>query len=87
MNTVREVDSGILASGSRDQTIMVWSLPEKKLLKVLEGHRDRIWKIERFSNKAHRRLLLSCSFDSTARVWDPSNDYACIGVLSSHTSW
>lgn len=59
-------DGRILASGSMDKTIRLWSLPDGKLLQTLEGHTGQI------NDLAFRQdggLLVSGSGDATIRLW------------------
>ncbi len=60
-------DGKIMASGSYDTTIRLWSLPTGVYKKTLKGH----WKsINSMEFSADGKLLASASRDNTARVWD-----------------
>jgi WD40 repeat protein len=69
-NSVRSLaisrDGGLLASGSADHTIKLWSLREGKLLRVLEGHRDYV---DAVGLSPDGKLLVSGGPDKTVRVW------------------
>jgi WD40 repeat protein len=59
--------NGWLASGSRDKTIKVWDLEERKEVRTLQGHTRPIFslKVLKIGN------LVSCSSDDTLKIWDP----------------
>jgi WD40 repeat protein len=55
-----------LISCSNDKTIKIWDLDTFECLISLNGHSDRIWKIERLPNNQ----ILSCSSDKSIKLWD-----------------
>jgi WD40 repeat protein len=59
-------DGTILASGSRDKTIKLWSVAEGKLLRTLAAHTNYVNGIA-FSPSGD--LLASGSEDGTVRLW------------------
>lgn len=61
-------DGSMLATASDDRRIGLWS-PEGKLLRLLEGHTDEVWRLM-FSDD--NRQILSSSKDGTARLWNTS---------------
>jgi WD40 repeat protein len=64
---VFSLDSQLLASGSDDNTIMLWDLNTALAKLVFRGHTDRIFAI---AISPHAELLASSSRDGTVRLWD-----------------
>ncbi len=52
-------------SGAADGDIKVWDVKTGACKRVMPGHQGAV-----VSLKAHERLIVSSSFDATARVWD-----------------
>ena len=65
---------------SDDETIILWDSASGKLLRVLEGHADRVFSIA-FSPDGER--LVSASLDSTLKLWDPETGIA-VATLRGH---
>ena len=59
-------DSRFLASGSYDNTIKLWSLPEGNMLRTLEGHKGSVYAL---SISPNGRLLASGGLDETIKLW------------------
>ena len=59
-------DGRFVVSGSRDKTIKVWSWPEGRLVKTLEGHSGHVTGLAISQDGA---FLYSSSMDKTVRVW------------------
>jgi len=59
-------DGKILASGSYDNSVKIWSVPEGKLLKKLEGHTDTINSV---NISPDGKTLASGSADLTIKLW------------------
>ncbi len=59
-------DGKFLVSGSNDDTIKVWSVPEGKLLHTLKEHSNNIASV---AISADGKLLASGSGDETIRIW------------------
>ena len=74
-------DNRFLASGSDDNTIHLWSLPDGKLLTTLSGHTDSIRSLVISSDN---RFLASGSDDNTIHLWSlPDGQH--LTTLSGHT--
>jgi WD40 repeat protein len=71
----------LLASGSTDNTVRLWRLPDGAALKVLEGHRGDI---ECLAISPDGQLLASASADSTVRLWRLPGG-AALGILEGHS--
>ena len=63
-------DGCILAEGSYDTTIRLWSLPDGNCLKTLEGHTRAV---ECLAISPDGRILASGSRDGTIRLWSLPN--------------
>src|SRR5262249_51240796 len=61
-------DGQILASGGDDRAIKLWSVGQRKHLRTLRGHEQRVRGVS-FS-PLDGRLLASCSSDRTVKLWD-----------------
>ncbi len=59
-------DSQTLASGSRDNTVRLWSVAEKKSLHTFEGHTNFVQSVALSSDG---QTLASGSDDNTVRLW------------------
>ena len=87
-NTVISValsyDGRILASGSKDKTIMLWEVSTGKMLRTLEGHRKHNrGEVYSLAFCPDERLLASGSGDHTIKLWDVSTGER-LGTLQGH---
>jgi WD40 repeat protein len=74
-------DGRLLASGSGDKTIKLWSLPDGNLLKTLTGHSDLVLSV---AISPDGRLLASGSQDKTIKLWSLP-DGAPLKTLTGHS--
>ncbi|MBC8232315.1 hypothetical protein H8E77_22440 [bacterium] len=74
-------DGKMLAGGSYDRTVRLWSLPDGKLIRTLTGHREPIWCL---SITPDGKTLASGSLDKTVRLWSLP-DGELIRTLEGHT--
>lgn len=59
-------DGSMLATASKDGSVMIWSLPTGELLRKLSDHTAGVMHV---TWSPDDRLLLTCSLDSSARLW------------------
>jgi WD40 repeat protein len=59
-------DGKMLASGSSDNTIKLWSLPGGQLIKTLEGHSNTVYSV---GISPDGKTLVSGSTDNTIKLW------------------
>lgn len=74
-------DNTVLATGSDDHTIRLWSTKTTSIecLSVLSGHTDYITHLV-----MHKNYLISASADQTMRKWDMTTG-KCMFVCTGHT--
>ncbi|KAK5701676.1 hypothetical protein LTR97_004494 [Elasticomyces elasticus] len=72
-----------LASGSIDEWVRVWNVPERRILTKYEGQDDKISSV---AISPDGQLLASGSDDSTIRLWN-MNTKKTHCVLTGHTKW
>ncbi|KAF8928926.1 WD_REPEATS_REGION domain-containing protein [Haplosporangium gracile] len=73
-------DGTLIATGSKDTAIRIWSTESGECLRVLRGHEDVVHCV-RFSPQGHR--LASGSKDCTVRIWDVKTEEH-LGIIGSH---
>ena len=70
-----------LVSSSRDSSIRLWDLNEKRHVRTLNGHTNAVFSILVLNDGQ----LASASYDDTIKIWDPYlPDKACIMTMSGH---
>ncbi|PXF41456.1 Phospholipase A-2-activating protein [Gracilariopsis chorda] len=73
--------AGVIATASRDHSVVIWDLDKNAPKKTLEGHKHFVNSLAFVGTNR----LVSASGDNTLRVWDvDSGD--CIHVLKGHTA-
>jgi WD40 repeat protein len=77
----QESNQEILASGSDDKTIKIWSLPSGKLIRTFQGHNDSVTSLAVSWN---RQILASGSWDKTVKLWQ-LNSGKLIHTLTGHS--
>lgn len=74
-------DSGIIVSGSDDNTLKVWCSQSGRCLRTLFGHTGGVWS----SQLSPENIVVSGSTDRTLRIWDAMSG-KCLHTLFGHTS-
>jgi WD40 repeat protein len=74
-------DGKLLAASGDDRLVRVWIAARGRLLRLLEGHTDRVWGVA-FSPDG--TLLASAGADSTVRLWNAASGMQ-VNVLEDHT--
>lgn len=88
----RAGEAPFVASGSSDNTIRVWSLPDGKLMYVLEDEEDVTWNLcmssfyiaPREGSALNGTVLISGCKNSTVRVWNHRTNWAEETPMASH---
>ncbi|CAD8123738.1 unnamed protein product [Paramecium sonneborni] len=75
-------DQKFIASGSKDNTIIIWSILKIEEINQLKGHTKQINDIK---FKHQNTQLISCSSDQTIRIWNLQNNQEIVR-LQSHSS-
>lgn len=75
----------ILASGSKDQTIVLWDMARREPLgPPLAGHTDRV---SRVAFSPDGKILASASRDKTIRLWEVESRQPLGEALTGHSDW
>jgi WD40 repeat protein len=88
----RAGEAPFVASGSSDNTIRVWALPDGKLMYVLEDEEDVTWNLcvssfyiaPREDSVLNGTVLISGCKNSTVRVWNHRANWADETPMASH---
>jgi U3 small nucleolar RNA-associated protein 13 len=75
-------NDSVVASGSQDKTVKLWSATDLSLRATLKGHRRGVWDCQ-FS--PIDRVLATSSGDKTIKLWSLS-DYSCVRTFQGHLS-
>ncbi|KAJ3186912.1 hypothetical protein HDU85_006948 [Gaertneriomyces sp. JEL0708] len=76
------VDGGsMIATGSLDHSIKLWSIQNLKLVRTMNGHTDSVTCV-----CARQDWLFSGSLDKSVRQWDIQTG-RCLRTLTGHTNW
>lgn len=70
----------LIASGSQDKTICLWSPKSLETTMTLSGHRRGVWQVA-----FHKKNVASASSDKTVKVWS-THSGACLATLDGHES-
>ncbi|XP_065648719.1 transcription initiation factor TFIID subunit 5 [Hydra vulgaris] len=74
-------DSHLLTS-SKDKSVRLWSLKEKKCLSEYRGHDSTVWDVT--SSSPNATYFVSASFDRTLRLWNTEYIYP-LRIFAGHT--
>ncbi|MDY7012097.1 MAG: DnaJ domain-containing protein [Cyanobacteriota bacterium] len=78
-------DGKVLATGSYDQTIILWQLSSGRTLRTLKGHFDRVYCV---AISPDSKLVASGSGDNNVKLWKISNGQelrTCGGWFGGHS--
>ncbi len=75
-------NDSLVATGSQDKTVKLWSSTDLGLKGTLKGHKRGIWDCQ-FS--MHDRVLATCSGDKTIKLWSLA-DYSCVRTFQGHST-
>jgi len=83
--TVLNSFKNVLASGSADKTIKIWSFSYKKLIEMKSGHKALIWAVFVLENE----LIATASDDFTIKIWKKVNESSLdlVSTLIDHKNW
>lgn len=73
--------TGVIATASRDHSVVIWDLDQHAPAKTLEGHKHFVNSLAFVGTNR----LVSASGDNTLRVWDVDSG-ECLHVLKGHTA-
>lgn len=73
-------DGKLLASGSEDRTIKLWSIPSGELLRTISAHKETVSHV---AFTPDGRLLAASAWDKTVSVWS-TEDGRLVASLAGH---
>ena len=76
-----ELDGGLLASGSHDWNVKVWTVSTGECLVTMEGHEGEVFSLTVLGDGR----LASGSHDATIKLWELTTS-ACVTTLEGHES-
>ena len=74
-------DGQTFASGSEDETIKIWDVRTRKLLRTLSGHSGHVWSI---AISPSGQTLASSSGDKTIKIWNLQTG-KLLHILTAHS--
>ncbi len=77
-------DGNTLAIGRDRGDVILWDIPNKKLIRIISGHQSTVTDIQFNPNGD---LLLTTSRDGTARIWDLTDSRKLPIILDDHDDW
>jgi WD40 repeat protein len=77
-------DGNTLAIGRDRGDIILWSIPNKSLIRIISGHQSTVTDIQYSPNG---ELLLTTSRDGTARIWYMDDSRKLPIILDDHDDW
>lgn len=80
----RDQPPRLLASSGLDKILRLWDVETREELFQMTGHEAPITYVQFSPNQG--KTLISCSYDKTARLWDPTSG-DCLRVLEGHTDF
>jgi U3 small nucleolar RNA-associated protein 13 len=81
------VKGDYIVSGSRDNTLRLWSVSEEKCLFVGQGHTDVVSAVALIEQERDVLLIASASSDLTVKMWKyqiSSNSCSCLWTIKAH---
>lgn len=80
-NCLYNFDCSLIASSSMDKSAKVWDARTNRCVATLLGHDDEVLDLA-FDNRG--RKLATASSDTTARVWNVSNNFEQLALMEGH---
>jgi len=77
-------DGKTIAIGRDRGDIILWDIPNKKLIRIISGHQSTVTDLHFHPDG---NLLLTTSRDHTARIWDLTDSRKLPLILDDHNDW